>query len=120
MIREEFWIPVYGFEDYEVSNLGNIRSKARTRTFTLSRKGHVHEETWRMREKILKRVYPGCNEPSVHLYQNRKRKAMYVKTIVFVSFEALDGTPKDRKSIDIRHKDGNKDNCAITNLYLRR
>jgi hypothetical protein len=100
----ERWKRVEGF-DYEVSDLGRVRSIERTVTY----------EDGRVRvypSKILNHNIVGkYNVRYVHLYKNAKRKSFTVHRLVALAFvENIDNKP------EINHIDGNRSNNCYTNL----
>jgi len=100
MTIEEIWKDIDGFENYQVSNLGRVKSIGNS----FSRK-----------EKILKdRIYkPGYN--TVILYKNKKQKSFLVHQLVAVAF--LDHKICGHKLV-VNHKDFNKLNNNVDNLEI--
>jgi hypothetical protein len=93
----EVWQPIIGFEDYEVSTLGNIRS---LRTFYRS-------EPIQLKQTVSKqRGYPVV----------RLSYAGFIKTIPVhrLVAEAFNDNPDNKP--EVNHKDGNKLNNKADNL----
>lgn len=89
-MKEEYR-EIDGFPNYEVSNLGNVRSIKRNK---IKEPGSDHNG-------YLK----------VDLYKNSKRSTKKIHRLVADAF-----LPKDPQRSDINHKDGNKHNNVVTNL----
>ena len=99
----EIWVPIKGTNElYEVSNLGNVRSKDRyspNRWGPLLRKG-----------KLLKPSKDGCGYHQIQIYLNGKRKIMKIHRLVAQTF-------LDKKAgCQVNHKDCNKNNNSANNL----
>lgn len=100
----EEWRPVVGFQGYEVSNLGRIRSyRARWRS---RRVVHMMATvnagpTTRGRKQYLQ----------LRLRRNGRSISKYVHSLVA---EAFVGPCPDGR--EVNHKDGNKKNCSVDNL----
>lgn len=101
----EEWRDIQGIENYQVSNIGNVRSKERV----ITQKGH---------KNLYKRVMKSC------LLKPRKQNSGYL--VVWLS---IDGIVKPytvhrlvaetflgKKDGDVNHIDGNKTNNSICNL----
>ena len=84
----EIWKPITGFDNsYQISNLGNVKSKS-----------------------CLIRHYTGLGGyPSVNLWKNGKQKAHYVHRLVALHFLTKKGNV-------VNHIDENKLNCNASNL----
>ena len=93
---KEIWKPIPGYEnDYEVSNLGNVKTLKYN-------KQHL------LKPSTLKRGYQ-----VVALYKNSKRKWFLIHRIVWIAFNGP--IPKE---YEINHKDENKLNNSLHNLEL--
>lgn len=102
----EEWPDVIGWEQYyEVSNLGNIRSKDRLRKH--SRSGNYYV----FKGRPIK-VYPYENDyTQVELNAGGLKKTYYVHRLVAQAFiPNLDNKPQ------VNHIDGDKSNNCVTNL----
>jgi hypothetical protein len=88
---EEIWININGFENYQVSSLGRIKSLNKNLILkpALNNNGYVH----------------------VSLYKNKRYYTKTVHTIVAKTFIL---NPNNLP--EVNHIDGNKKNCAVTNL----
>lgn len=100
----EIWFPVLGFEDYLISNLGNVKSKAR---LIIS----IDGKTYRRKEKLLKPKKHKDGYLFVQLTKNKKRSNLYIHRLVAQAFIS---NPENKPMVN--HKDGNKRNNCIENL----
>lgn len=102
---KELWKDVVNFEDkYEVSNLGNLRSKTRN----VNTKGG---KTRTVKGKVLKKQ---VNKSGYHIIGLSLATA--VKTFTVHQLVAHAFIPNFKQSTEINHIDGNKQNNAVTNL----
>ena len=95
-MENEQWKPVEGYEDYEVSNWGRVKSLNYRRTG---------------REKVMS---PGKDKDGylqVHLWKNGVAKPFKIHRLVYEMFagEIPDG-------LEVSHLDDNKENCRLENL----
>lgn len=97
---EERWAPVPGFDDYQVSDQGRVRSKARRDRIGRAVGG----------KELRVRVVTG-RHPTVTLYARGTRVKRTVHSIVLEAFVGprLPGT-------EACHRDDDKSNNALTNL----
>lgn len=93
---EEIWKPVIGWEDYEVSNFGNVRSN----NFNSN-----HKQT-KLLKKILNNGYM-----SIRLCCNGKEKTAKIHRLVAQAF-----IPNPHNLLEVNHKDENKLNNHVDNL----
>src|SRR5699024_373311 len=100
----EKWKDIKGYEDsYEVSNLGRVRSKERTRKFGRATKT--------FESKILKQSEDKDGYYRVNLSKDGKKKRFFAHRLVATAFiETNDDKPV------INHMDGNKKNNVVDNL----
>jgi len=91
MIEE--WRKIKGFEDYEISNLGRVKSLKYGK------------------EKIMKPAKDKDRYLYVHLYQNKKTKCYRVHRLVAQAFLL---NPNNYP--DINHKDEDKTNNCVSNI----
>lgn len=99
MINEvEVWKTIDGYEDYQISNLGRVKSLLFNR------------------ERILKAGFNTKGYLSVILYKNKKPKTIRVHVLVAMMFHGHkpDGTHK----VVVDHIDNNKLNNRVDNLQL--
>lgn len=111
----EIWNPIKNYENYEVSNFGNVRN-------TIFKNNKIQKE----KTHILKLNVSKRNRCTVHLYKNGKRKAFMVHRLVMETFEPNRNNFKYRDfenplkieldKLEINHKDGNPKNNNINNL----
>ena len=92
----EQWKPIEGFENYEVSNLGRVKSLNYHRTG---------------KEKILKPSKNGSGYLLVDLYRNGKHKMFSVHRLVATAF-----LPNPLGLPEVNHKDENKTNNVSINI----
>jgi len=104
----EIWKEVKGFEDYEVSNLGRVKSLART---TIYKDGRVYK----YKSKVLK---PNINTAGyfyVNLFKDTKGKSKMVHQLVAIAF--LNHTPCGFKLV-VDHVDSDRLNNELGNLQI--
>ena len=98
---DEEWKPVIGYEDYyEVSNLGRVRSK-RNKTRITDKES-----------KVMKQKFDNRGYLRVNLHSENNKKSYLVSRMVA---EAFIPNPNNYKIVG--HKDDNKINNTIDNLY---
>lgn len=103
------WKDVEGFENYQVSNQGEIRSKGWEQTIK-GNGGTVY--TRNKQPKTLKQYDNGRGYKFVCLYKNNgKQKQLLVHRIVAKHF--CEGF---KEGLHVNHKDGNKENNKSSNL----
>ena len=107
---EEIWKQVKGYEGiYEVSNLGRVKSLARTVRAIYGRATHYSEQ--KVKERILKPSFSTYGYAYVALARNGKSKTTLVHRIVA---EAFIPNPDDLPCVN--HKDENPSNDCVDNL----
>jgi hypothetical protein len=94
---EEIWKTIEGFEDYEVSNFGRVKS------FKLGK------------EKILKPSVNNHGYCLVFLFKDKKRSTKKIHQLVSIAF--LNHTPCGFKLV-VNHKDFNRENNHVDNLEI--
>lgn len=99
-MTEEIWKPVDGYEDYEVSNLGQVK---RITPDSMGRRTYTSH--------LLTLCKNPQGYPIIVLTKNKERTTMTVHRLVAEAF--LENT--DNKS-EINHKDGIRHNNNIANL----
>lgn len=100
----EIWRQIDGYENHEISNLGNIRSKDVVRIVN-GRWGKLCEKKYK--GKLLK-PYKAGNYLGIRLAMGDKN--LYIHRLVAQAFVNGD------KSLCVNHKDGNKHNNHYENL----
>lgn len=93
---EEIWRPVVGYENYEVSSLGRVRSLGLDK---------YHKG------KILKPWFSNKGYPLVDLYKSNKKEHCLVHRLVAIAF-----IPNPNNLPFINHKDENPKNNRVENL----
>ena len=108
----EEWRPVVGREqDYEVSNLGRVRSLTRSwEQRTKSGSTYVHTKTG----KVLKPGIMSAGYPTVCLGRARGNRISGTRTVHSLVAEAFIGACPDNQ--EVRHKDGDRTNPHASNL----
>jgi predicted DNA-binding protein YlxM (UPF0122 family) len=107
LVMEE-WNSIPGYSDYEVSSLGNIRSKERTKVFKNGRTMNFENKL-----KML-RKHPINGFLMTDLIDDSgKRKTVYPHKAVALAF-IPNSTPKKQKIV--MHLDGNVQNNEVSNL----
>jgi len=109
MKTEEVWVDIKDFEGmYQISNLGRVKSLARTR------KG-PRNTIQQLKEKILTPVHlKKDNQYVVQLRKDGISKGFLINRLVASAFLP---NPNPEIFDVVGHKDGNKANSALTNLY---
>lgn len=102
----EKWKTIQGWEQYEVSNSGRVRSKDRV----IKQRGHKNEYQRVMSGHILKARLQNNGYLLVWLSNGGKKKAMTIHRLVASAFLGF------QQGMGINHKDGNKKNNNINNL----
>ena len=105
MKENEIWKQIEDYPNYEVSNLGNVRSRKRY----VTQLGHKEVYTRTMQSKELKPRLQNSGYLIVWLSQDGKAKPFTVHRLVASAFVEGSGN-------DVNHKDGNKQNNRAENL----
>lgn len=105
--QEEIWKTIEGFEDYQVSNFGRVKS--------LSRKVRTLNGFRLIKERILKNLSDSSGYYTVYLCKNGKNKMYRVHQLVAIAF--LNHKPCGYKLV-INHKDFNKRNNNVENIEI--
>ena len=93
---EEQWLDIIGYEGYQVSNLGRVKSLGNYKT---------------RKEKILKQCIDKDGYLQVQLCKNGKIKTFKVHRLVAQAF-----IPNPDNLPQVNHKDENKENNIVSNL----
>jgi hypothetical protein len=102
-LESEIWLPITGYDDYEISNKGRVKS--------LSREKRNRQGKWIRKEVILK---PGMNRLGyfmVSLYKDKKAKSKKLHRLIAEAF-----IPNPNNLPCVNHIDENKENNDIDNL----
>jgi hypothetical protein len=104
-LENEQWVGISGYEEfYEISDQGRVKSR-----FRYARSGAGMR---RVPEKLMTQtVHPQTGHCRVQLSKKGKIKTMIVYKLVMEAY----GKPKP-DGYDIKHKDGNRQNNALSNL----
>lgn len=102
----EEWRDVVGYEGiYEVSNMGNVRTKEGKTTW----QHYSGTRVWKQR--ILTQMKDNRNACSVNLWKDRKNKGFLVHRLVAIAF-----IPNPNNYPIINHKDCNPSNNNVDNI----
>lgn len=91
-MNKEQWLPINGFDNYEVSNLGQVRNKKTNR--------------------ILKQAHQNSGYSIVSLRRGGTTKTYAIHRLVMEAFNPR----QDANKLDVNHKDWNKLNNKLDNL----
>jgi len=103
----EIWKEIKGYEDYEISNLGRVKSLARIITTVRGSRTY--------KEKILKGALDHYGYSLVSLYKDNKVKTKMIHQLVAIAF--LNHTPDGYKLV-VDHVDNNPLNNELGNLQI--
>lgn len=93
---QEIWKDIEGYPNYQISNLGNVKSLNYKRTG---------------KDKFLKLVKLKCGYLSVIFHKEGKVKLNYIHRLVAQAF-----IPNPNKYLEVNHKDEQKTNNCVSNL----
>lgn len=101
LLQDEMWTPIQEYEsNYEVSNLGRIKSVER-----------VTKQGVKLRNKILRQFFNIDGYLVVNLYKNGKLKQVKVHRMVGISF-----IPNPENKPEVNHKRGDKEDNRACEL----
>ncbi len=103
-INMEVWEKVIGYENYEVSNLGNVKTLKRN---------YWNGRGWCVRKEKLIKIQFDTNYSCVGLY---KKDSLKGKTILLHRIVAIAFIPNPDNKPCVNHIDGNKRNNNVDNL----
>lgn len=92
-MKTEIWQPVKGYENYEISNLGRVKSLKYGR------------------DRIMKPMKDGGGYLQVGLYKDGKRKILSVHRLVATAF-----IPNPLELPEINHRNEDKTNNCVSNI----
>lgn len=108
MKEQEVWKDIPGYNGYQASNLGNIRTFNKT-TYT-ERHGTRHWKTRILKQKWCKSsCSPGRYDARVNLWKDGKPKTFLVSRLVAITFLGFE-------NLTVNHIDGNSRNNRVENL----
>lgn len=102
----EVWKDIKGFEHYEVSSIGNVRSKERTSYFINNGK-----PINRLVKSFILKPSIACGYKRVALYKNNVPFEYKIHRLVAETFIS---NPENKEQVN--HIDGNKTNNHVSNL----
>ena len=100
----EVWKTIQGFENYEVSNLGNIKSLSRPRA-------NGKNSSFLTKEKILKPQLDKDGYCLINIVGNNKMKTLKIHRLVAIEF-----LENKEKKPQVNHKNGIKSDNRLENL----
>lgn len=105
------------YDRYSANDLGEIKRRCGyIAVHNVWRNGARRDELWFRSSRVLKRVYKHGSVPYVYLYTSHgSKKLVAVKRIIA---ELFIGASESTPTKNIRHKDGNPENCRADNLVV--
>lgn len=103
---EEIWKDIEDFSNYQISNLGRVKSKERTTNV-----GIRNVKKAKRKEKILKPLKLTKGYLGIRLYNGINAKTFKIHRLVAKAF-----IPNPEKLPQVNHLDGNKENNSVDNL----
>lgn len=108
---QEIWKPIVGYENYEVSNLGNVRSLDHLNVYML---GDIQVKRLKKGKPLILNE-DGHGYYFVRLYNLEHPKGKQIKVHKLVAIHFVEN-PNPTKFTIINHKDENHKNNVYTNL----
>ena len=102
----EIWKDIKGYENYQISNYGRIKSKTR-----ITKVGIKNVKEALRKDKVLKPQKLTKGYLGVRLYQNTTGKTFKIHRLVANAF-----IPNPNNLLQVNHIDGNKSNNSADNL----
>lgn len=106
---KEIWKSIDEYPEYEVSNLGNIRSIDRDFIDSMGR--HYHKKGQLIKLENQKDKIYGYNQIMVHIWSKKKEYRLIVARLVANAF-----IPNPNNFPQVNHKDENTSNNHVDNL----
>lgn len=111
VVMKEVWSTIKGFSNYQVSSLGNVRSKDRLVTWSHHGKSGLSKKTGKLLKKIPRKMSENLTYLQVSITENSKQRTVHVHRLVAEAF-----IPNPYKKPQVNHIDGNGTNNTVTNL----
>lgn len=108
-MEEEVWKEIEGYPNYQISNLGRVKSKPR-----VTKVGLVRANKARRKEKILKPFRTGKGYMTVRLYRDKVFEDFGLSRLVAKVFIKKNLTVDD--CVCFRNRDST--DCRVENLYI--
>lgn len=112
---KEIWKKIEGYDYYEISNFGRVKSLKRTRVGNNKigkNKKNPKKFYYVVPEKYLKPIKSNAGYPVVNLFKSKTDSRPYgIHRLVAEAF-----IPNPENKPQVNHLDGNKENYSLTNL----
>ena len=105
---DEIWVTVLGFDDYEVSNLGNVRRKERRRIRKDGKIGLFKS----------KKMFPSDNGRGYIQVTLTRDKQRYCKLVHRLVYESFNGSVTSSTKYSIDHLNNNRSDNRLENLQF--
>lgn len=110
-MTDEIWKVIPEFNDYEVSNLGNIRSLDRVKKINSSNQFNQFQFEIKLKGINLKKQIDKDGYYYVKLRKNSQQHKFFIHQLVMITFVGKPDTDQQ-----VRHLDGNNINNNLNNL----